>query len=104
MSTTVGRVRPAAHEPEPLEVVYERHHAVRVDPERLTDRPLRLSLAERESPEQAEVARFYAERRQAFRQLLTYLEPEPRNEESDARRRGGRSLGCLDWAASSWAA
>ena len=100
VSTAVSRVRPAAHEPEPLEVVYERHHTVRVDPERLTDRPLGLPLAEREGPEQAEVARLYAQRALGLRgQLLTYLEPEPRDEEPATL--GGAAPGT--WAALSWA-
>ena len=42
------------------------------------------------------MARLYAQRRQAFGQLLTYLEPEPRDEEGDARRRGARHLGRLE--------
>ncbi len=76
ISTTVGGVRAALHEPETFKVVHQSDHPVGVDVERLTDRSLGLPFAGRQRPQQPEMTRLNTKRGQALGQSVPHLETE----------------------------
>jgi len=95
VSAAVGGVRAPLHQPEVLEIVHEGDHAVGVEVEQLADGPLGLALADRKSPEQAEVVRFDARQREPSASSRPTSKPSPETRNATLRGAAVVSLAAL---------
>ncbi len=95
-------MRPALDQPFALQVVDQRHHAIRRDLHHRAERPLRVPLLVGEQPQQPELAHLEPEPGQGAPELVADLVAEPGEQEGHTRRDPpGVTGGCGDGAGSS---